>query len=340
MLALLPSPTPAAPGGRASGIRNTRHFGRKVKIKSLYCACNERDDNPLDHHAQVDCGAAPVGSSERLPLELINAILRQAERDTYHAAGRITATRGLGCPREVLILDYIPISYDVRRGLTTWHGTIKHKAMHEAGLPGHYQEIVIPPFPFGDFTLEGATDKVKGDFSQITDWKFHSESSQGAKISRLGKGEVDWEGAAQLNIYRIGIAKTVLKVDPDIYRPRLVLVHLAETKAVGVPAFEWAAPIMTEEEILALRPHDHERFAYTQPYTVAQILAYLQEAVTAIKSGVAPDVAIAQVPLVGKAMWAMQWDPKGKRWIKKEWGLKCTTYCAAKVECMRILEAR
>ena len=307
-----------------------------MKIKSLYCACNERTDNPLNHYAQSDCGAAPPGRPERLQLEQINAILADAQGDKYHAGGRLTATRILGCPRETLILDNKEIVYDVRQGLTTWHGTVKHRALKEHAIPGSYPEIRIAPFPFGEFEIEGVTDKVSADFKVIRDWKFHSQTSQGFKYERFRKGTTDPEGAAQLNIYRIGIAKSILKVAPEEYRPRLVLVHGAEVKYGEVGSFEAEQPLMSEAEVLALRPFDDEREPGTQPHTVKAIMQMLADATTAIRAGVDVDQVIREVPMVGRNVWVWKWNKQSKRRERLAIGDKCTKYCNAKRACFEL----
>lgn len=305
-----------------------------MKIKSLYCPCNERTDNPLDHYEREDCGAVPLGKPERVPLEWITAVLAQATSDKYHADGRLTATRILGCPRESVILDNKEIVYDVRSGNQTYHGTLLHRELERCARPGAYQEIVIPPFQLGDYFVEGRTDRVAGDFSVIKDWKSHSENSQRFKYEYFMKGERDPEGAAQLNIYRIGIAKSVLKVEPMEYRPKLVLVHGANVAFDGVPWFEAEQPVLSEEQILALRPFDDAKHPGTQPFTVRELMKQHVDATTRIKAGEPIDDVIKSMPMVGQNVWAWKWNKAARSHVRQAIGDKCLKYCVAAEACM------
>lgn len=305
-----------------------------MKIASLYCPCNGRSDNPLDHYERADCGAVEPGRPERIPLEWITAILENAQGDKYHAGGRLTATRILGCPREAVILDNKPVVYDVRSGNQTYHGTMLHRELERCARPGAYQEIVIPPFEFGGALLEGRTDRVAGDFTVIKDWKSHAESSQRFKYEHFQKGGRDPEGAAQLNIYRIGIAKSVLKVNPDEYRPRLALVHGANTNFDGVPWFEAEQPVMTEEQILNLRPFDDEKNPGTQHFTVRELMAQHIDANKRLAAGEPLDDVIRSMPMVGKDVWAWKWNKFTKSRVRQEIGDKCRKYCVAAEVCM------
>lgn len=322
-----------------------------MQIRSLYCPCNERTDNPLDHYEREDCGAVAPGRPERWPLECLLAILEGAQSDKYHSGGRLTATRILGCPRETMILDNKAIVYDVRNGGAAFFGTLMHERMARLARPGAYKEIVIPPFEFGGYQLEGKTDRVKGDFSEIKDWKGHSEQTQNFKYKRFMEGKVDHEGAAQLNIYRIGIAKSVLHIDPAEYRPRLVLVHGANVSWGSPPWFEAEQPIMSEEEILAMRPFDDDENPMTQPYTVRELMEQhieAQKRIDSIKaSGLTEsakareiDNIIADMPMVGRNVFVWKYNRKTRRREKLPCGDKCTKYCAAVRDCFALEQTK
>lgn len=315
-----------------------------MKIRSLYCACNERTDNPLDHYEKVDCGATPLGRPERMPLEWIRAILTNAQGDGRHTDGKMTATRVLGCPRETMIKDYHPIVYDVRSGNSTYHGTILHKALEENARADYRAEVEIPEFEFGGYRVSGYSDVVAANGALIKDWKGHAETSHGFKYERFKKGKLDVEGAAQINLYRIGLAKA-RGVDPGTYRPKLLLVHGANVRHGSEPWFEAEQPIMSEGQILALRPFDDEDHPGTQPYTVADLMKQHAEADKAIKAvlanprlvaadkTVAVDRIIAAMPLVGKNVWRWRWNKAVRRKEKQAVGDKCAKYCAAARDC-------
>lgn len=308
-----------------------------MRVKSLFCACNGRTDNPLDHFQREGCGAAAKGAIERWPLEWLLALLRQATSDKYHAGGRITATRVLGCPRETIILDNKEIEgLDVRGGNAAFWGTLAHREMEALAAPGVYQEITIPPFEFGGVMVEGKVDRVSGDFSVILDWKTHNETSQGFKFDNYAKGGLDAETAAQLNIYRIGIAKAVLKVDPVTYRPKLIAAHGANVPHGKVSWFEAEAPIMTEEALLAMRPFDDDKHPGTQRYTMKELMEQLVDANAAITRGEPVDSVISAMPLVGANVWAWRWNKQSRTRERLRVGDKCTKYCSAKRECDRI----
>lgn len=315
-----------------------------MQLKSLYCRCNGRSDNPLDHFEKAKCGSAPPGSPERWPIEWLRKLIQNASADKYHAEGRITATRIIGCPRESAILDNKQIAYDPRGGNNAFHGTLLHKVLEDMEAPGEYKEVTIPPFPFGGVMLEGKCDRVASDFSVIKDWKTHAESSQGWKFKDFNEGKQDLEGAIQANIYRIGIAKSILKIEPDKYRPTLILVHGANTAHGGVPWFEWEQPILTEEQILKMRPHDDREHPGTQPFTVAELIkqhvdfAVAKESLDPKKGNATGQIdnIIANMPLVGKNMWAWRWNKAARAKQRLEFGDKCTRYCTAARECFEL----
>ena len=271
-----------------------------------------------------------------MPLEWITSILEAATSDKYHAGGRMTATRVLGCPRESVILDNKEIVYDVRSGNQTKHGSMLHREMERCARPGTYQEIVIPPFEFGGYMLEGRTDKVAGDFSMIKDWKGHSENSQKYKYEKFVKGASDPEGAAQLNLYRIGIAKTVLNRPPEDYRPKLILVHGANTSFDGIPWYEQECPIMSEEQILNLHSFDDDQNPGTQPFTVRDLMDQFATAHKRITAGEDVDAVINDMPLVGQNVWAWKWNKKTRSRTRVPIGDKCLKYCVAAETCMGI----
>lgn len=318
-----------------------------MRIRSIYCACNERSDNPLDHYETTNCGAAAPGRPERIPLEWIRSVLAAESGDTFHADGRLTATRILGCPRETAILDNKDVPFDVRRFNSIHWGTVLHAELARHAKEGDYKEVAIPPFPFGGYELQGTFDHVRADFRLLKDWKTHGENKQGWSYKDFIKGKPNREGAAQLNLYRIGIAKSVLKVEPDSYRPTLLLVHAANVAHDGVPWYEQECPIMSEEQILALRPHDDDEHPLTQPYTVAELMQQLAEfdrkrrLLTPADGNYNEAVSrlIAEMPMVGAGVWAWKWNSRARRKEKLAIGDKCTKYCAARDICMGLERA-
>jgi hypothetical protein len=228
------------------------------------------------------------------------------------------------------------IGADIRGGNAAFWGTLAHREMEQRARPGAYQEVTIPPFEFGGVMVEGKVDHVSGNFKIIKDWKTHNESSQGFKFGAYEKGGLDPEGAAQLNIYRIGIAKAILKTEPSEYKPKLLLVHGANVPHGKVPWFEAEQPIMSEEQVLALRPFDDEKHPQTQPFTVRELMGQLVDANRRIAAGEEADGVIASIPLVGKNVWAWRWNKSTRQKERLAVGDKCTKYCAAKRACDEI----
>lgn len=305
-----------------------------MKVSSLHCAC-ARTPLPLDHYSSGACPRPPM------PLPRILGILANVAGDTVHRDGRITATRVLTCPRQVAIEDNIPAPFDVLSYNSIYDGVIEHAAMQRTAPPGTYTEIRLPPEGaepprlFG-VPIEGTIDFVTADLREIHDYKKHSESAQAFKFE---SGGADPEVAAQMNIYRLMLAQCV----PDAKVERLVVWHGAmtsantktfRTKQPVPPWFAVALPLMSEEEIAAMRPHGGE-------HTVQQIVdAYVRfetekaevllptDREVGVRGEPAeynyPDdgrrlkAALKNIPLVGRGMWK---------------GQKCQRYCAVKDIC-------
>ncbi len=296
---------------------------------------------PLDHYEPTSndgtCRRPPF------PVEWIRGILRRAGDDAFHAGGRITATRLLGCPRQTILCDTRSIAVDVRKMHSADSGSRLHASMLEDADPGAYTEIAIPGAPLFGVKIGGRVDTVRSDLSEIRDWKFHGEKSQGFKRSRRDKGLPDRELAAQLNIYRLLIARSVLHVPDNEFRPRLTGWHLAMTGAPRgrieppptprgargwvpeeppPPGMAFECPIMTEDEIARLRPFDDDNAPGTQPYTVREIVGMYVAYRDAVAGGADPDAALkAHVPLVGRGVWR---------------GTMCSRYCIALEECDKV----
>lgn len=240
------------------------------------------------------------------------------EGDRFHSGGRITATRLLTCPREVAILDSIPITYDPVRGHSAYIGTLVHKDMEEGGEPGEYTEIEVPP-PGCDppivcgIPMRGKIDDVSAPLDGIGDYKFHGDRSYNFKADR---GGVSPELRAQLSIYKYAIERSV----PGANIKRLWCWHGAMTAATNGtgPWFDVEVPPMTEEEILNLRPLDDERKPGKQPYTVRDFIKMYADHAERVANGMDVRESIKLIPLVGRPMFG---------------GKKCTNYCSAMFQC-------
>lgn len=211
-----------------------------MKIASLSCACTE-GNLPLDHFSSGECTSPP------LPLELLGGIFTHLTGDTFHADGRITATRLATCPREIAIVDALAIEgVDLTKGNSTFWGTMKHLELWKRKLPGTTVEIEIPPTPLFGVMVSGKVDKVSADLSTIEDWKTHAENGQ-----RYAVKEVKASNIIQLNIYAL-----LLKKSRGIDIKNLAIWHLAEVGGSGVPCgYRQEIPLLPEE-VIAEMPID------------------------------------------------------------------------------------
>lgn len=311
-----------------------------MRIVGLACRCRKGEILPLDHFEASP--AAGGCANPPLPVEWIRSILAGIEGDALHRDNRITATRLLGCPREIILLDNEGIVFDPIKAHSGHAGSVWHAEM-ERHVKGARTTVTLPPTPMFGIEVSGEFDKAAQDWSEIVDWKTHGESSMELKWQRFQSGQPDRELAAQLNIYRLAIARSILKVPDDQYQPRLIGWHLAMVRAAAgpgeppiepsrrggygkkeppPPAFQVQCPIMSEDEIARVRPFDDERSPGAQPYTVREIVRMYAEYHAAVKAGMSMDLALRRhVPLVGRGMWG---------------GKKCTRYCSALGACDKV----
>lgn len=289
-----------------------------MRITHLWCTCCH-NRVPLDHYRSGSCANPP------LPIPRLLAIQDRNESDTMHADGRTTATRVIGCPREPLFADFFPNTVNLLKLNAAYEGSREHDDMHKWAPKGFYTECTFPlegqepPVLFG-LRMFGTCDLVRPDFTRVEDYKKHNAFTQGYKYARHIKGEVGWEDAVQLNIYRTLVAMCVLKIPPAEYRPELVLHHIAMTGSKGAPPYfripdrveEYSiVPIMNETEMGRVKP-------YGSRYSIQQNADAIRRYHEEVASGVPKEQAIKRVPLAGREMYK---------------GDKCLRYCASERTC-------
>lgn len=263
---------------------------------------------PPDHY-QGGCARPPM------PMPWIRYLLKREQSDQEHAGERLTITRILGCQREYLISDNCGVVLDVRTLDRPARGTLMHKILEENAEPGTYTEVRVPPPgheppTLGGHPYTGRLDWVTHDYAVIGDYKCHSEFRQKHVIQPKALfSDVD----AQLNLGRIGIAKSILKCDPEMYRPRMVVTHSAFTSTTtGIPAWkDVEAKYMSEEDLLAYKPANGN-------YTVRELLEARAEYMARKARGVPVRDNIKEVPLAGRRMIS---------------GNKCTYFCGMRGVC-------
>ena len=294
-----------------------------MKIKDVYCATEGRTA-PRDHW-NIPRGKEGACTRPPMPPGLIRQIIAGAVNDTRHADGNVTSTRMLTCPREVIILDNFPITFDPRRLHSAFIGTQVDRLIKEGSLPGEYSEVVIPPTKFFEGTkyeveVSGAIDYLSPDAVFIDDYKFHGDRSYWYKMK---SGGLSPELRAQLTFYKWGVEKnvpgakvtkggvwhgamTAASVDDDAGRPETPWFY------ADVPFFE------SEEEVLRIRPSDADKKPGTQPYTVGDIILFYKAHKERVAGGMSVMESAKMVPLVGRNMFNKT---------------KCIKYCVAQKQC-------
>lgn len=294
-----------------------------MQIKDVYCA-TEGAVFPADHwHKLHDT----EGACKRPPMPpgLIRRIMKSGTEDKRHAAGNITATRLLTCPREVVILDNFPITFDPRRFHSAHIGTLVDREIKEGTLPGEYKEIIIPSTKFFEGTqweikMSGAIDYISPNLVVMDDYKFHGDRSYWYKMK---EGGITPEYRAQLSMYKFGVEKNM----PGLRIERGGIWHGAMTAAsidddAGRPETPWFyvdAPFFENEmDILKIRPSDDKKKPGTQPYTVGDIILFYKQHRQRVAEGMDVLESTKLVPLVGRNMFNKQ---------------KCLKYCPAQKQC-------
>lgn len=276
-----------------------------MKIKSLYCSCNGRSDNPLTHYertSSVPCTKLPA------PRPALRALLANqlGGSGVAKVKGALSPSRILGCPRESIILDNYEIEgLDLLSGNSMLWGTAMHTLMEQHTLPGEYAEVTIPPEGCAPpvvcgVPMRGRIDALSPDFSEAVDYKFHGEL--GYK-STLGKKDTE----VQLSIY----AHMLARIEGGRYPDENIAWHGAMTSAGVAPYRPDVAELLSEEEILAHKPKNGN-------FAVADIIEEYRNYDDKIAAGIPMDTAVGTLKLVGRKMMN---------------GKKCERYCAAKVLC-------
>lgn len=270
-----------------------------MKVISLLCPCSPEQKLPLDHHDH--CKGV---EGRRIPPKLARRILKSIESDESHRGGNITVTRLLGCARETLISDFLPIDLDLRTQLSmTWglamEGWIRgDDAIPKKRLSGHLFGVEV----------SGEPDEING---LIDDYKVHNEVTQRFTAAAPPKPEL----VAQLNLYRILHEMQ----NPELVRGKFGDYEVIERDSKGMGAFHGAntpknspvppwfyqeIPLMTSEQIGAMRPlgggYTVEEIAETLQTAVEKIIMIRQTPCT-MNDIEAVARVIKEVPLMGES---------------------------------------
>lgn len=279
-----------------------------MPVKSLSCPCTF-GRLPLDHFSSGACKGWQGGM--KMPLEWVISIVEDRVGDIYHAAGRLTTTRCLGCPRETLLADLKDYTFDPRHANSPQWGTAIHEKVSR-NKSSQYFEVcfgsgekgALPPARLFGVELAGKIDKITLGYGEIHDYKCHSESAQ-----KFIHGKKDLTVAAQMNIYRLAIEQVVPEAKGKIHT--MIAYHGAMTSARGpepwIPAVQ---PFLSEQEILEVKPNGGDA-------TVGEIVQDYADFFTRRRAGMGLDKNLQLVPLRGRTMFG---------------GKKCTDYCQAGIK--------
>jgi hypothetical protein len=224
--------------------------------------------------------------------------------DKYHREGKITATRLLTCPRQVMIEDFLPTEgFDLAKASNLHWGNIAHAEVEKHSPPWLYSEVELEAEICG-IQITGHLDMAASDLLWVDDLKTHSESKQRREAKKPG---MDSGVRAQESIYALCIEK----MKPGTKVQELRSSHLAHTSA-GVPSsFKRRSLPMTEDELAAYCPAGGSS-------TVAELVLDYKSFKLRQEEGWDIRENIAFMPLRGVDMFR---------------GSKCEKYCFAKEAC-------
>jgi hypothetical protein len=270
-------------------------------LRGLRCPCSPAQVLPLTHYED---GCTYKHGKPPMPLKYLRRILMGLENDAEHAQGKLTATRVMACPREVLLADYVPCVVDLR----SFHKMTIGTAVHEYIGNGTVRWLGRL---FG-VDISGKPDDI---MDGIDDYKFQGDASY-----RYGLKE---EMRVQVSIYRLlAMQQPEWQKHPELLErltSRLGIWRGSMTSDRDKEPWEYH-PVqpMTEEEIAAFKPH-------RGAYSVQQIVEMHVDFHRMVKEGKTVKEAIGALPLVGKYFQ-----------FGKTPGLKCRSYCAVNGECAEV----
>lgn len=288
-----------------------------MPVTSLICPCTF-GSLPLDHFASGACRGWQGGM--KMPLEWVQSIVEGRLGDGYHAGGRLTTTRCLGCVRESMIADYKGYSFDPRQANSMHWGTAVHEKIarnqssqyFEVRFGGPGDALPAARLFAGDHGLlddagiliAGCVDKITIGYGEIHDYKTHSENSQ------RFQGAPEFTVSAQVNIYRLAVEQVVPEAKGKINA--MIAYHGAMTSARGPEPWKPVVlPFMTEEEILDGMPNVNRKKGETG-FTAREIIREYQGFFRRQAEGMPLDDNLAMLALVGRKMYG---------------GQKCVAYC-------------
>jgi len=291
-------------------------------ISALFCPACKIETTDFTHWVS-DTHPECVGSAQARAWW--HSLLNHALNDTRHRDGKITVTRLLTCPREWLLADFLPHTFDPRTQHTPAVGTLVQAAIAKFPPIGWVAEREVQGELLG-LPLSAAIDlsimfeaPISEDWplnwGKICEGKFHStDSERDEKTGVWGK----WKHAKADHFCQVNMQRILWEqCEPGL---KVVEMKVARSSMIGdgkeMPA--WDVPVWDEDKIAAHRPGGGD-------FTVAQIAGFAHQALTFINErGPLDDygnLVADAVPLVGRSMFNKK---------------KCTDYCSLKGVCDRV----
>lgn len=255
-----------------------------MKLTSLYCPC-QGGEVPPDHYASGTCTKPPA------PLPWLLAMQHRVTTDGDHAGNRMTATRLAECPRATAIRDNLPIpAYNLMRSNAQMFGTAVHEFMAKWAPPGYLSEVALAGVLFKgtpyEVEVRGTADVIKPGALVIEDYKTTSEWSQKWRTEHPNESHEEW--SVQVSVYNL-----LAPLDKKATRAAVWSGAIVGKKSKALPWVEMLVRCdMTEEEILAVRPHGGKA-------TVAEHLAIRGRFLADLAGGTDARAAVARLPLTG-----------------------------------------
>jgi hypothetical protein len=243
----------------------------------------------------------------------------------------VTITRLITCPRQWLITDFLPYTYDPIK----WHkarvGTlVQEEVARYAEAVGAQAEVKVRGQLFG-IEVSGSIDLLAG--SLINEGKFHAEKRMDVVMGRAKwmpgvKQLLGDDYVAQMNMQRLLVEQSADAVwfeatgqTPEnmdkVAKDEKIIKQLVISHS-GMEDPSWPserAPLRDEAWIAKVRPCGGD-------FTVEQNVGFVANFKSMVDSISTYDKIAATVPKVGATCWV---DKKGKS--------MCDKFCAVKREC-------
>ena len=275
----------------------------------------ERIEVPFDHFES--CRAKK--GRPAFPPWMAKLHAEKTLHDVRHSTLDLTATRTMGCPRQVFLEVKYDFALDPTKLALRLRGTASHEVAEKYWDKEYWYTEKSDPVRmtidgvFGGHQVSMLCDVLRRDLKEIVDMKFPMDFQ-----IKYRKDQAKLEACIQLNLARLLLGQQDWAVKEG-YDPDDVLLTIWD-HAIGYDAGPKAlpSPHMTEERMLGTRPFGGE-------YTMAQIMeisAFAKKHASSDMSDDDRDKLASSLPLVG---------------VGQMRGSKCTKYCDREKKCLELV---